>query len=62
METSFQQQNYGYFEENMIICVESYIGEMSGKEGVKLEEQVVITKDGCERISSLESLIIQGYK
>ena len=37
------------FEENMVICVESLIGEVGGKECVKLETQVVITGDGIER-------------
>lgn len=45
-------QNSGYdgvFEENMVVCVESYIGEQGGAEGVKLEQQVLITADGiCE--------------
>ena len=30
----------GVFEENMVVCLESYIGEVGGREGVKLEEQV----------------------
>lgn len=32
----------------MTICVESYIGESGGKEGVKLEQQVFITETGIE--------------
>ena len=36
----------------MTICVESYIGEVGGKEGIKLEDQFVITKDGLEQLSS----------
>ncbi|MCY3749979.1 MAG: Xaa-Pro peptidase family protein [Gammaproteobacteria bacterium] len=42
----------GMFEEGMTVCVESYIGETRGKEGVKLEEQVLITGTGIERLSS----------
>ena len=42
----------GTFEEGMTVCVESYIGEVGGKEGVKLEEQVLITSAGTERLSS----------
>ena len=38
-------------EENMVVCVESYIGSIHGGEGVKLEEQVLITKDGYELMS-----------
>ena len=36
----------------MALCVESYIGSEHGGEGVKLEEQVIITEDGCEQLSS----------
>jgi len=36
----------GTFQENMVVSVESYIGEQGGKEGVKLEEQVLITASG----------------
>lgn len=42
----------GVFQENMTVCVESYIGEEGGKEGVKVEEQVLITKDGCVPLST----------
>jgi hypothetical protein len=30
----------------MVVCVESYIGAEHGAEGVKLEEQVVVTRTG----------------
>ena len=40
----------GVLEENMTVCVESYIGERGGHEGVKLEEMVRITDSGCELI------------
>jgi Xaa-Pro dipeptidase len=36
----------GVFEENMVVCVESYIGAVGGREGVKLEQPVLITADG----------------
>ncbi|MBB1488506.1 M24 family metallopeptidase [Oceanospirillum sediminis] len=42
----------GHFEENMVVCVESYIGEQGGKEGIKLEQQVLITKEGCMPLST----------
>ncbi|UTW13048.1 M24 family metallopeptidase [Marinobacterium rhizophilum] len=42
----------GVFEENMTICIESCIAVEGGKEGVKLEEQVLITRDGCVPLSS----------
>ncbi|WP_244818394.1 Xaa-Pro peptidase family protein [Caballeronia sp. Lep1P3] len=37
----------GVFEAGMTLCVESYIGEEGGSEGVKLEQQVLLTRDGC---------------
>ena len=42
----------GLFEENMVVSVESYIGEQGGREGVKLEEQVLITAQGAVKLSS----------
>jgi len=45
----FDKKGYdGVLQENMTLCVESYIGSEKGGEGVKLEEQVVVTRDGCE--------------
>lgn len=41
----------GVIEENMVLCVESYIGELGGGEGVKLEEQVLITTTGAVPMS-----------
>ena len=48
----FEQAYDGVIEPGMTICVESYIGEEGGHEGVKLEEQVLITETGIERIST----------
>ena len=49
----FDKKGYdGVLEENMTLCVESYTGSESSGEGVKLEEQVVVTKDGCELMTS----------
>lgn len=42
----------GVFEPNMVICVESYIGADGGTEGVKLEQQVRVTGDGIELLST----------
>ena len=36
----------------MTLCVESFIGSEGGREGVKLEEQVLVTENGVERLSS----------
>jgi Xaa-Pro aminopeptidase len=41
----------GVFEENMVVSVESYIGEERGAQGVKLEQQVVITAAGAVPLS-----------
>ena len=41
----------GVFETNMTITVESYIGKVGGKEGVKLEDQVLITETGYENLT-----------
>ncbi|KIC09105.1 hypothetical protein RA19_16940 [Leisingera sp. ANG-M1] len=41
----------GELQPGMAMCVESYVGEVGGSEGVKLEEQVLITEDGCELLS-----------
>ena len=40
------------FEENMTVCVESYIGEVGGREGIKLEDQYLVTKEGLKKLSS----------
>lgn len=42
----------GTIEENMVLCVESYIGVPGCREGVKLEEQVLVTKNGPEFLSN----------
>ena len=42
----------GSFEPGMTLCVEAYIGAVGGLEGVKLEEQVLITETGCEMLST----------
>jgi len=36
----------------MTLCVESFTGLEGGKEGVKLEEQVLITETGCALLST----------
>ncbi|MBT4932420.1 MAG: aminopeptidase P family protein [Rhodospirillaceae bacterium] len=49
----FEKKGYdGYLEEGMTVCVESMIASEGGREGVKLEEQVLITKDGAKAMSS----------
>ena len=41
----------GVLMPGMTICVESFTGEEGGQEGVKLEEQVLITEEGTEVLS-----------
>ena len=36
----------GELEAGMVICVESYVGEIGGVEGVKIEDQVLVTESG----------------
>ena len=44
-------QREGSFEKNMTVTVESYIGKVGGKEGVKLEQQYLVGKNGLELMS-----------
>jgi Xaa-Pro aminopeptidase len=47
-------QDWGYdgmFVENMVVSLESYIGEVGGQDGIKLEQQVVIGSDGARPLS-----------
>ena len=46
--------SYGYdgvIEPGMVLCVEVYAGRKGGHEGVKLEDQVLITEDGVENMT-----------
>jgi Xaa-Pro dipeptidase len=40
-------------EPNMVICVESYVGSVAAGQGVKLEDQYLITETGAERMTTL---------
>ena len=35
----------------MVIAVETYAGHKGGKDGVRLEENILVTKEGYERLS-----------
>lgn len=49
----FDRAGYdGVVEENMTLCVESYIGSARSGEGVKLEEQVLVGVDGVRQLTS----------
>jgi Xaa-Pro aminopeptidase len=41
----------GHLQPGMVVSVESYIGEKNGREGVKLEEEVLVTEQGPQVIS-----------
>jgi Xaa-Pro dipeptidase len=59
----FEESGYdGVIEPGMTLCVESYIGEDGGAEGVKLEQQVLITEDGQELLSTFpfESALLES--
>lgn len=42
----------GVYVPGMTVCIESYMGEVGGRDGVKLEHQVLITKTGHEILST----------
>lgn len=44
-------ESYGYegeLQAGMALCVEAYIGEVGGRDGIKLENQLLVTDDGYE--------------
>lgn len=48
-------EHHGYggsFEVGMTLCVEAYVGAVGGHDGVKLEEQVVVTDKGAVPLST----------
>ena len=52
----------GIVEPGMTLCVESYIGEKDGAEGVKLEQQILITETGNRLLSEFpfEEALLSG--
>lgn len=42
----------GTFEAGMTLCVESYVGDEGGQDGIKLEQQILITTSGVELLST----------
>lgn len=52
----------GVLEPGMVVCVESYIGRLGGHEGVKIEEQVLVTEAGHEQLSAypLDARLLGG--
>ncbi|MBN9233780.1 MULTISPECIES: M24 family metallopeptidase [Phyllobacteriaceae] len=52
----------GVLQPGMVLCVESYIGRLGGHEGVKIEEQVLITETGNRQLSAypLDERLLAG--
>lgn len=51
LHPDFEANHGGEIEENMVLCVESLIGE-AGSESIKLETQVLVTADGPRRLDT----------
>ena len=47
-ELGVQEQT---FKTGMVLAVETYAGKKGGKDGVRLEENILVTDDGYERLS-----------
>jgi Xaa-Pro aminopeptidase len=41
----------GVVEPGMILCVEAYIGAVGGRDGIKLEDQILVTETGYENLT-----------
>jgi len=51
--TDFEAYGYdGLIEAGMILSVEAYIGEVGGEQGVKLEDQILVTEYGVENLTA----------
>ena len=49
----WQERGYdGGLEPGMMLCVEVYLGEVGGPDGIKLEDQLLVTEDGVENMVS----------
>ncbi len=50
----------GTIQAGMVLCVESYMGAARERDGVKLEQQVLVTQDGYEMLSTypLEDVLL----
>ena len=42
-----------YLREGMVVCIESYMGAVGERDGVKLEQQVLVTKQGYDMLTTL---------
>jgi Xaa-Pro aminopeptidase len=49
----WEERGYdGVLEPGMMLCVEVYLGEVGGPDGIKLEDQLLVTEDGFENMVS----------
>ena len=47
-------ESYGYegeLQAGMALCVEAYVGEVGGQDGIKLENQLLVTETGYELLT-----------
>jgi Xaa-Pro aminopeptidase len=42
------------YQEGMVLAVENWVGDRGGTDGVRLEENVVVTKDGYDLLTKYE--------
>ena len=57
-----RSKQYDYvLREGMVVCIESFVGAVGERDGVKLEQQVLVTKDGYELLSTypLEEALLE---
>ena len=54
-ESAIREKGHdGHIEPGMVFCIESYVGAPGGLEGVKLEQQILVTETGVELLSDME--------
>lgn len=41
----------GGLQAGMVLCVEAYVGEVGGKDGIKLENQLLVTETGYKLLT-----------
>lgn len=48
----WEERGYtGELEAGMLLCVEVYLGEVGGPDGIKLEDQLLVTENGVENLT-----------
>ncbi|MEO0329444.1 MAG: Xaa-Pro peptidase family protein [Pseudomonadota bacterium] len=50
----FRERNFynATLEKGMVLCMESYMGAVGERDGVKIEQMVLVTDEGCEMLST----------